>query len=68
MSLVGSWVGSASASLNKTTCLEEPYFCALHDVSPRDRWLCVLPGWQMKRERKRRIGYAKLRGREKAQK
>ena len=22
--------------------------CALHDVSlPRDRWLCVLPGWQL---------------------
>ena len=21
--------------------------CALRDVSPRDRWLCVLPGWQM---------------------
>ena len=21
--------------------------CALHDVSPRDRWLCVLPGWQV---------------------
>ena len=21
--------------------------CALHGVSPRDRWLCVLPGWQM---------------------
>ena len=21
--------------------------CALHDVSPRDRWMCVLPGWQM---------------------
>ena len=20
--------------------------CALHGVSPRDRWLCVLPGWQ----------------------
>ena len=22
-------------------------FCALHGVSPRDRWLCVLPGWQI---------------------
>ena len=21
--------------------------CAFHGVSPRDRWLCVLPGWQM---------------------
>ena len=21
--------------------------CALHDVFPRDLWLCVLPGWQM---------------------
>ena len=21
--------------------------CALHDVSPRDLWLCVSPGWQM---------------------
>ena len=21
--------------------------CALHGVSPRDRWLCVLPGGQM---------------------
>ena len=24
-----------------------PHVCALHDVSPRDRWLCVLPGGQM---------------------
>ena len=23
------------------------HVCALHDVSPRDRWLCVLPGGQM---------------------
>ena len=23
------------------------FVCALHGVSPRDRWLCVLPGWQM---------------------
>ena len=35
--------------------------CALRDVSPRDRWLCVLPGWQMnvnacERERERRFG------------
>ena len=21
--------------------------CAFHGVSPRDRWLCVLPGWQL---------------------
>ena len=21
--------------------------CAFHGVSPRDRWLCVLPGWRM---------------------
>ena len=24
-----------------------PHVCALHDVSPRDRWLCLLPGGQM---------------------
>ena len=24
-----------------------PEVCALHDVPPRDRWMCVLPGWQM---------------------
>ena len=23
------------------------FVCALHGVSPRDRWLCVLPRWPM---------------------
>ena len=26
---------------------ESRLVCALHGVSPRDRWLRVLPGWQM---------------------
>ena len=31
------------------TCvaLPVPEVCAFHGVSPRDRWLCVLPGRQM---------------------
>ena len=25
----------------------QTFLCAFHGVSPRDRWLRVLPGWQM---------------------
>ena len=27
--------------------VESDRICAFHGVSPRDRWLCVLPRWQM---------------------
>ena len=30
-----------------SVCPGSPQVCAFHGVSPRDRWLCVLPGWQM---------------------
>ena len=34
----------APRKLFRQRCL---YDCALHGVSPRDRWLCVLPRWRM---------------------
>jgi hypothetical protein len=30
----------------KPVCGHGVYVCALHGVSPRDRWSCVLPRWQ----------------------
>ena len=31
----------------KPVCCHGVFVCALHGVSPRDRWSCVLPRWQI---------------------
>jgi hypothetical protein len=37
---------SVTHSLTHQLTLHAPD-CALHGLSPRDRWLCVLPGWRI---------------------
>ena len=41
----GSWHPPAHLCLSVFSCVLP--VCTLHVVSPRDRWLCVLPRWRL---------------------